>query len=502
MYCDYDEAQGGGRGEGMEVLDEEEEEEQLAKLKYTDVSKLATLREKGNVRTLLERIEDSLTSVRLVGEEIVGSLEEDPEYKLIVESNQVLMEIGLETFKIHKFILDLYALRFPELEQMVLNPLDFVRVVKKIGGEKNIASVDLTGLLPASTLMVVIVTASNTSGKPLSSEDLEKVLRACEEILFLDDLKQKLLSYVESRMSFIAPNLSAIVGTSIAAQLIGVAGGLAALSRLPSNILQLLGAKKKTLSGFSSASAIRHTGFIYDAELIKQTPPSLQTKACRLLAGKCTLAARVDSFHESPRGEAGQQFREVVEKKLERWQEPPPGKLAKPLPAPDDKPKKHRGGRRQRRMKEKFATTELRKYANRIVFGAAEDTFGESEKGIGMLSRSGKVKLTVQEKGSLIKGLNKRNRQRLLGNNNPSSSTPLASSSSAQGTTSFGTSGLSSSLAFTPIQGLALAAPTPNTASSSSSSFSSNPSSGSNEKRYFGNATFTKIAKPQQHNPS
>ena len=32
----------------------------------------------------------------------------------------------------------------------------------------------------------------------------------------------------------------------------------------------------------------------------------LQRKAARIVASKCALAARVDSFHESPRGEAGQ----------------------------------------------------------------------------------------------------------------------------------------------------------------------------------------------------
>ena len=31
----------------------------------------------------------------------------------------------------------------------------------------------------------------------------------------------------------------------------------------------------------------------------------LRTKAARLVAGKCTLAARVDSFHESPVGTIG-----------------------------------------------------------------------------------------------------------------------------------------------------------------------------------------------------
>ena len=47
--------------------------------------------------------------------------------------------------------------------------------------------------------------------------------------------------------------------------------------------------------------------------------------------------------------------------------EPPPVKNIRALPAPVDGPKKKRGGRRVRQMKERYAVTELRKQANRSV---------------------------------------------------------------------------------------------------------------------------------------
>jgi hypothetical protein len=40
--------------------------------------------------------------------------------------------------------------------------------------------------------------------------------------------------YVSSRMNMLAPNLSAIVGTTTAAKLLGVAGGLGGLAKMPS----------------------------------------------------------------------------------------------------------------------------------------------------------------------------------------------------------------------------------------------------------------------------
>lgn len=87
--------------------------------------------------------------------------------------------------------------------------------------------------------MVVSVTASTTSRKQLSEEDLQKVLGAASMALQLDDDKADILKLVQLKMHHIAPNLSAAVGTEIAAKLMGVAGGLTALSKMPACNVQV-----------------------------------------------------------------------------------------------------------------------------------------------------------------------------------------------------------------------------------------------------------------------
>ena len=72
----------------------------------------------------------------------------------------------------------------------------------------------------------------------------------------------------------------------------------------------------------------------------------MRKKAARLVAAKCTLAARVDAFHESSDCRIGDTLKGEIEQKLEKLQEPPPVKQIKPLPAPIDAPRKKRGGRR------------------------------------------------------------------------------------------------------------------------------------------------------------
>jgi U4/U6 small nuclear ribonucleoprotein PRP31 len=76
--------------------------------------------------------------------------------------------------------------------------------------------------------------------------------------LQLDVDKKVILEFVEDRMQWIAPNLSIITGSSIAAQLMGLAGGLHNLSRMPACNVQVLGAKKKRLDGFSTSAVNPH----------------------------------------------------------------------------------------------------------------------------------------------------------------------------------------------------------------------------------------------------
>ncbi len=92
--------------------------------------------------------------------------------------------------------------------------------------------------------------------------------------LSLNESKKQIYDYVESRMSFIAPNLSAIIGASTGAKIMGAAGGLTNLSKMPAGHVELLGQQKKTVGGFSQRTTqLPHTGFVYYSELVQQVPP-------------------------------------------------------------------------------------------------------------------------------------------------------------------------------------------------------------------------------------
>lgn len=146
---------------------------------------------------MLQKVEDALERESDVMDKGVV-LEDDPEYQLIVDCNALSVDIENEIIIIHNFIRDKYRLKFPKLESLVHHPVDYAQVVKKIRNEMDLTLVELEGLLPSAIIMVVSVTASTTSGKPLPEDVLQKTVEACDRALALDSAKKKVLDFVES----------------------------------------------------------------------------------------------------------------------------------------------------------------------------------------------------------------------------------------------------------------------------------------------------------------
>ncbi|KAE8911101.1 U4/U6 small nuclear ribonucleoprotein [Phytophthora fragariae] len=369
------------------------------------------------------------------------------EYELVVTSNDLMVQIDDEIEAVHRFIAEIYAAKFPELDSLVPNALDYTRVVKTIGNEIDLTLVEeLPKLLPSSAVIGISVTGSGTSGKPLEPEVLKTCMEACDELLSLEKDKNMILRFVESRMKYLAPNVSQLVGTRIAAQLIGLAGGVAQLARIPSCNLQVLGQEKKVLSGFSSAAALKHTGVLFFSDLVQSVPPYLRMKACRAVAGKLALMARVDSqpHQNDTEGLVGARFRTELVGKMEKWQEPQKAKTKKALPIPDEKPRRKRGGKRYRKIKERLQMTDVRREMNRQSFATADEEYGDNAMGItsGRLGQEGSGNLRILRKEQ------KQSSKKLRAAN-------FAASSASKPPLS----GLASSLAFTPVQGIELMNP-------------------------------------------
>ena len=133
----------------------------------------------------------------------------------------------------------------------MVQPLEYLMTAKELKNElENVKNNEtLLQYLSQATIMVVSVTASTTQGKPLNKEETDIIESACDMAVELAETKRQIFEYVESRMAFIAPNLSAIIGASVAAKVLGAAGGLTNLSKMPANNISLLGQQKRVATG-------------------------------------------------------------------------------------------------------------------------------------------------------------------------------------------------------------------------------------------------------------
>ncbi|KAF8264964.1 hypothetical protein EI94DRAFT_1772531 [Lactarius quietus] len=400
-------------------------------------------------RMELGAVDDVRTVARLEGSrrmaEILGEIEKyqanpssaeamsmpvhsNPEYNVIVQANNLSVDVDNEILVVHKFIRDHYAPKFPELERLITDPNMYVKAVRKLANDEDPTRADLKEIPPA-VVMSVLMAATTSTGQKLSDSGGNL---------------SSIFMYVSSRMNVLAPNLSAIVGTTTAAKLLGVAGGLNGLAKMPACNVHLLGAQRKIAAGFSSATQRRHTGFVYQSELIQSTPQEHQLKLQRTVGAKCVLAARMDLERTREMVCAyGEELREKIEKHLDRLTAPPPSKVSKLSLYPTMVPKATRG-RRARKAKEAYAQTELRKLTNRMAFGEAEEEVGafDETKGLGMIGVStGKVRANLGEAKTRAK-MSKANR--------------LRTAALSRAANSAQTSGTASSLIVTPVQGFEL----------------------------------------------
>ncbi|MFB6295530.1 MAG: NOP5/NOP56 family protein [Halobacteriales archaeon] len=123
-----------------------------------------------------------------------------------------------------------------------------------------------------------------------------RVVSLAERVVDLAGEREDLRAVIESEAPRVAPNLSAIAGPILAARLIALAGGLEDLAKEPSGTVQVLGAEDALFAHLQGRAPSPKHGVIYTHEYVKGTRPEDRGSAARALAGKLSIAARVDYY--------------------------------------------------------------------------------------------------------------------------------------------------------------------------------------------------------------
>lgn len=124
----------------------------------------------------------------------------------------------------------------------------------------------------------------------------EQLVSLATQVEALTDEAADLRELIERTAPNVAPNLSALAGPVLATRLIALAGGLESLAKKPSGTVQVLGAEDALFAHLRGNAPPPKHGVIYTHEAVRGTHPDHRGSAARALAGKLTIAARVDHY--------------------------------------------------------------------------------------------------------------------------------------------------------------------------------------------------------------
>jgi len=192
-----------------------------------------------------------------------------------------------------------YIAHFPEITEFISDPLDLSNFVLKVGMRSNVTEEEILGFpLPEAKRKALITAASKSKGAEIECEEFDKLRGIAKEVQELSNLRKKLAEYIEKTADKIAPNISSLVGATIGARFLSLAGGLEKMSMLPASKIQVLGAEKALFRSLKTGSRPPKHGIIFQHPEVHGAPKRLRGKIARAMAAKLSIAAKIDFYRK------------------------------------------------------------------------------------------------------------------------------------------------------------------------------------------------------------
>ncbi len=143
----------------------------------------------------------------------------------------------------------------------------------------------------------------------------DRALRSlAERVVAVAEEADELRAYIERTAPAVAPNLSTLAGPVLAARLVSLAGGLESLAKKPSGTLQVLGAEDALFAHLRGGAPSPKHGIIFTHEYVSGTRREERGSAARALAGKLSIAARIDHYSGDRRPDLERELDERIER--------------------------------------------------------------------------------------------------------------------------------------------------------------------------------------------
>lgn len=268
---------------------------------------------------------------------------------MIIQSIALLdqMDKDLNTFAMR--VREWYSWHFPELKDLVKDNYMYARCAAFIQDKRSLCSGDktkggessgeggdedmgggdtfeekLAGLVEIigdeDVANAVVAAARTSMGMDCSAIDMVNIVNFTQRMVKLAEFRKQLASYLTEKMSVVAPNLSTLIGDTVAARLISKAGSLTNLAKAPASTVQILGAEKALFRALKTKGNTPKYGLIYHSTFIGRADAKNKGRISRYLANKCSIATRIDSFADEPSNIYGQKLRDQVEERLKFYE--------------------------------------------------------------------------------------------------------------------------------------------------------------------------------------
>ncbi len=142
----------------------------------------------------------------------------------------------------------------------------------------------------------IVERSRRSMGGTFSPLDIGRIQELAKKIVALYEEKENIEKYLENTLKEVAPNITFIIGPSLAGSLIALAGSLEKLSRMPSSTIQIIGAEKALFKSLKYGLDTPKHGVIFQWHKIRAAKYFQRGHIARLLAGKLAICAKVDYF--------------------------------------------------------------------------------------------------------------------------------------------------------------------------------------------------------------
>ncbi|XP_077638800.1 nucleolar protein 56 [Lonchura striata] len=248
---------------------------------------------------------------------------------MIIQSISLLDQLDKDINTFSMRVREWYGYHFPELIKIVPENSMYCRVAKFIGNRRELSEESLEGLeeivMDSAKAQAILEASRSSMGMDISPLDLINIESFSRRVISLSEYRKELQEYLRSKMSQVAPSLSALIGEVVGARLISHAGSLTNLAKYPASTVQILGAEKALFRALKTRGNTPKYGLIFHSTFIGRAAAKNKGRISRYLANKCTIASRIDCFSEVPTSVFGDKLREQVEERLAFYEtgEPP-----------------------------------------------------------------------------------------------------------------------------------------------------------------------------------